>query len=307
MNKSALCGALLALATGLASCSRDDAQAPEAATPAQPKAEAPAASKDPHAPLMRAIFGDDYLPAKGYAIEGGAAAEVPVDGLPLILTATTSMVLPSSDTALVVEGSFRRPADEAMPGEVQGAPIHLYLLRRQGGTWHVTRRHENFAEQNRLPTEMRWISLGHGKPGLAVLTNYMGRGYMGTWLALFDPASDKMTDLADDGGSLLIKSTNDGDCEEHCWSAEAKWRIDPGSGNARNAAYDDLVLEIGGEESRRSNGEAEGEAEDAEDATPDQTGPAAAVEKRSLAGTARYVFGNGRYRLHEGTNTVPPL
>lgn len=297
-----LCCALLALAAGLSACSRDDPP-PRPATTAKPlaqKAKAPVASKDPHAPLMQAVFGADYLPAKGYAIEGGAAADVPGADMPLIQTAATSMRLPSGDTALVVEGSFRRPPGEELMGEIEGAPVHMYLLRQQGGKWHVLRKHENIAEKGRNGTDLRWVTLGPDKSGLAIEDHWLGQGYMATWLMLFDPTSDRVVNLI--GERLRIRSDNVDTCMDRCWSGEAKWRIDPGSGSARNVPYDDLVLEITGEETLQPAAGTEGGADDA---SPPRADAAAPAEKRSLAGTARYVFGNGKYRLQEGTNTLP--
>lgn len=286
----------------LSGCARDDAQPRVAATakPAQPKAEAPVASKDPHAALMRAVFGSDYLPARGYAIEGGAAADAGDGELPLLLTAATSMLLPSGDTALVVEGSFRRPAGEELLGEVEGAPIHLYLLRQQEGAWRVLRRHENIAEKGRHGTDLRWVALGPGKPGLAIESHWLGQGYQGTWLALYDPAGDKVANLL--GDTLMTMSSNEGACEEECWTGEAKWRIDTGSGRARNAPYDDLVLDITGEETLQADTEAE---EGRDEAPPPQADIAPPARKRSLAGTARYGFSDGSYQLREGANTLP--
>ncbi|QBH99524.1 hypothetical protein [Pseudoduganella albidiflava] len=294
---------LLALAaTTLPGCSRDDAPPRVAAVPkpAQPQAVAAVASNDPHAALMRAIFGDDYLPAEGHAIEGGPVANVQDGELPLVLTATTSMLLPSGETALVVEGSFQRPAGDELLGDVEGAPIHLYLLRQQDGAWHVVRKHENIAEKGRHGTDVRWLALGPGKPGLAVETHWLGQGYQGTWLALYDPASDKVENLL--GDSLMTMSNNEGVCEAECWSGEAKWRMDTGSGASRNAPYDDLVLDITGEETLQPANDVEG---DSDEASPAQTGTAAPARKRSLASTARYAFSGGSYQLQEGANTLP--
>ncbi|WP_338767608.1 hypothetical protein [Massilia sp. METH4] len=311
--KKLLPTALLALAAaGLPGCSPDDAP-PRAAPAAQPQAKAPVASKDPYAPLMQAVFGDDYLPAKGYAIEGGAAADVSPaqDGdMPLVLTATTSAALPSGDTALVVEGSFRRPTGEEMLGEVEGSPVHLFLLRQRDGVWHVVRRHENIAEKSRNGTDIRWVTLGPGKPGLAIENHWLGQGYTATWLSLYDPAGERMANLL--GDSLMTRSDNEGACEDECWSGEAKWRLEAGSGRARNAPYDDLVLEITGEETLQPGDGAQADTDEAPPPAP-ETGKspqpagdgATVAAKRSLAGTARYAYRDGKYQLVEGTNTLP--
>ena len=276
------CAALLA---ALAGCSRHDAGKP-ANPPPQTKARpVAAASKDPYAALMLAVFGADYD-----AVRGHASADPATDEMPLIMTAHSSQRLPSGETALVVVGHFRRPAGEELLGDAAGAPVNLYLLRQQGSAWTVTRRHEGIAESegHGHGMELRWVTLGRGIPGLAIERHWLGQGYVGAWLSLFDPASARPADLT--GQGIMIKSDNRDTCERACWSGQASWRLVPGAGR-----YHDLVLFISGEASGAS-ADAEGNDEQAAGELP----PA-----RSLAGTARYTFEQASYRLREGENTLP--
>ncbi|AXA92853.1 hypothetical protein [Massilia sp. YMA4] len=279
-----------AAAVALPGCARHDngpADVP-AISPAAARAAAMAASKDPYAPLMAAVFGDDYLPAQGRAVEGiGADSFQKANAT--IYRAATSTRLPSGETVLVVTSIATDENGDESPSLADPGRLSIYLLRQQDGRWHVTRRHDEVAQLGRMGEagELRWVMLSRNKPGLAVEHHWIGQGYVATRLSLFDPSREKITDLTGEG--ILIASDSSGACPEatHCWSGTAMWRFEPAAG-----AYDELVLTI------------KGEQDDVPDDAPAGT---AAAGTRSLAGSARYVFERGSYRLRDGANTLPVI
>lgn len=283
---------LLAAATAaaLSGCARHDNGPADTPTvsPAAARAAAMAASKDPYAPLMATVFGDDYLPAQGRAVEGiGAASFQKANAT--IYRAATSTRLPSGETVLVVTSTATDENGDESPSLADPGRLSIYLLRQQDGRWHVTRRHDEVAQLGRMGEagELRWVMLARNKPGLAVQHHWIGQGYAATRLSLFDPSRQKIADLTGEG--ILIASDSSGACPDatHCWSGTATWRFEPAAGT-----YDELVLTIAGEQ---------------DDVPEDAPAGTSAVGTRSLAGSARYVFERGSYRLREGANTLPVI
>lgn len=284
----------------LSGCSRKEPPAPPAAAPV---AEAPVAAKptpapaveDRYAPLMRAVFGSQYRSDKGDAL-----APMPdpwAEGLqtPLLLTGVESTRLPSGVTVLAVAGEDVN--DKGDPDSSMGQPAYLslYLLREENGQWRVLRRHENVAK---LGSEGRvgktgWVMLAPGRPGLSVEAPVGNRGENNTYLSLFDPAAEKVVDLAD---SIVIHSDNDDDCGDYrpkCWYNTAQWRLDAASSAE---PYHDLVLTI---DSKLRTAKP-GAIEAAEQGGSDEI----ARDEWTGQSTARYVFADGRYRLREGKNPM---
>lgn len=288
---------LTAASLALSGCARNDSAATEApvVSPAAARAAELAASKDPYAPLMRAVFGDDYLPAKGHAIEGIGDPDTFQKAYATVYTGATSTRLPSGETVLVVTSVATDENGDENPALPDPGRLSIYVLRQQGGQWNLVRRHDDVAQLGRVGFvgDLRWVMPGQGRPVLAVEHHESGQGYRGTWLSLFDPSKEKIVDLT--GSGIMTESDSTGACPAatHCWSARATWRFEPAAN-----AYDDLVLTITGEEDDVAD---ETAGEPAEDTAP----VPAQAKQHSLAGTARYVFQNGSYRLRDGANTLP--
>lgn len=282
--------AFLLVAAALSGCARHDNGPSDTPTiaPEAARAAAMAASKDPYAPLMAAVFGDDYLPAQGRAVEGiGADSFQKANAT--IYRAATSTRLPSGETVLVVTSTATDENGDESPSLADPGRLSIYLLRQQDGRWHVTRRHDEVAQLGRMgePGELRWVMLARNKPGLAVEHHWVGQGYVATRLSLFDPSREQITDLTGEG--ILIASDSSGACPEatHCWTGTATWRFEPAAG-----AYDELLLTITGEQ---------------DDVPEDAPAGTRSAGTRSLAGSARYVFERGSYRLRDGANTLPVI
>lgn len=281
----------------LTGCARNDSGVSDAPvlSPAAARAAELAASKDPYAPLMRAVFGDDYLPAKGHAVEGIGDPDTFQKAYATIYTGATSTRLPSGDTVLVVTSMATDENGEENPALPDPGRLSIYVLRQQGGQWNLVRRHDDVAQLGRVGFvgDLRWVMPAQGRPVLAVEHHESGQGYRGTWLSLFDPSKEKVADLT--GNGIMTESDSTGACPAavHCWSARATWRFEP---TAQPDGYDDLVLTIAGDEDDVAGGNAE------DDASATAAAPA---KRHSLAGTARYVFHNGSYRLRDGANTLP--
>jgi len=290
---------LTAATLALAGCARNDSGVSDApvVSPAAARAAELAASKDPYAPLMRAVFGDDYLPAKGHAVEGIGDPDTFQKSYAPIYTGATSTRLPSGETVLVVTSMATDENGDENPALPDPGRLSLYVLRQQGGQWNLVRRHDDVAQLGRVGFvgDLRWVMPAQGRPVLAVEHHESGQGYRGTWLSLFDPSKEKVVDLT--GNGIMTESDSTGACPAavHCWSARATWRFEP---TAHADGYDDLVLTIAGDEDEVADDKAEDNANEA-DAVP------APAKTHSLAGTARYVFQNGSYRLRDGANTLP--
>jgi len=282
----------------LAGCARHESGTADApvVSPAAARAAELAASKDPYAPLMRAVFGDDYLPAKGHAVEGIGDPDTFQQAYATIYTGATSTRLPSGETVLVVTSVATDENGDENPALPDPGRLSIYLLRQTAGQWNVIRRHDDVAQLGRMgfAGDLRWVMPGQGRPVLALEHHESGQGYRGTWLSLFDPSKAKIVDLTGDG--IMTESDSSGACPTatHCWSARATWRFEPA---ASAAHYDDLVLTITGDE------------DDVTDSAADQQPEASAAssKKHSLASTARYAFDGASYRLHDGANTLPPF
>jgi len=288
---------LTAAILALPGCARNDSGATDApvVSPAAARAAELAASKDPYAPLMRAVFGDDYQPAKGHAVEGIGDPDTFQKAYATIYTGATSTRLPSGETVLVVTSVATDENGDENPALPDPGRLSIYVLRQQGNEWNLVRRHDEVAQLGRVGFvgDLRWVMPAQGRPVLAVEHHESGQGYRGTWLSLFDPSKENVVDLTGDG--IMTESDSTGACPVavHCWSARATWRFEPA---ATAGGYDDLVLSITGDEDDVSD---EAKPDDEAEAEP------APAKKRSLASTARYVFQNGSYRLRDGANTLP--
>lgn len=292
------------LAATLAACYRDE---PAPVTTAKPVAAAaipsppppppaPPAAKDKYAPLMQAVFGDAYR-----AAEGNALADLPDETdanavFTAVQTGAASLRLPSGETVLAVAGERADADGKAASAHASSGNLSLYLLRQEGGHWQVLRRHKNIAQLGSFGNigKLGWITQPGGKVLLTAEHGGTWQGYTIGILSLFDPTADKVTDLARD---IPIHSTSDGACgptTEHCWDIAATWRFEPA---ATPGAYDDLVLAFAGEDETAKKG-----------APPPKDEMEGIERDRSeVAGTARYVFEDGKYVLRQGENLVPGI
>ena len=284
----------------LSACSRKE---PPAAPAPAPVAQAPAPAKpapaveDRYAPLMRAVFGSQYRADKGDALAPMPDTDNPATRTPLRLKAVASTQLPTGETVLAVAGETVDANSDPDSSQAQPGYLSIYLLRTEGGLWSVVRRHENVAQlgSQGYIGKTSWVTLAPGRPGLAVEGSQGNRGQRNDYLSLFDPAAERVVDLAD---GILIHSDNDDDCEDYrpkCWNNTAKWHLDSASAAAQ---YHDLVLDI---DSKLRNAKP-GAIEAAEQAG---SGPIARDEWTGQS-TARYVFADGQYRLREGQNEIQP-
>ena len=284
----------------LSGCSRKE---PPAAPAPAPVAQAPApvkpgpAVEDRYAPLMRAVFGNRYRSDKGNALAPLPDPWAADMQTPLLLTGIASMRLPSGVTALAVAGED--VDDHGDPDSSLGQPgyLSMYLLREENGQWRVLRRHENVAKlgSEGQVGKVSWVTLGPGRPGLAIESRVANRGQGNDYLALFDPAAEKVADLT---GGILIHSDNDDDCGDYrpkCWNNTAKWRLDSA---ATAAPYYDLVLDI----DSKLRSAKPGAIEAAEQGGGDDI----ARDEWTGQSTARYVFADGQYHLREGRNEIQP-
>ena len=282
---------LLAAAVLATACQRSAETSPRPviqvaqAAAAQPSASA-AAQLEPDMQrmmaLMRVIYGaskDDHviaaLPDYGDRKETGRYRLRPV----------AMRELGDGRVALVANANF---ADDEEPSHGQPGLLNAYLLQKQGAGWQVLRRFENVAEMGswgRLGI-VKWVELGAGRPGFAVISGGTWQGTTIRNMALFDLGDAQLRDLAEKVG--LVASDNDGDCEEdrqYCWNIEGRWRFE----RTTQQAYDDLVFEF--------DGFAEGRAEGGAQASP--------RKRVSVSGTARYAFRDGEYVLASGEHLVP--
>lgn len=295
-----LAAPLIAL-TLLAGCSRKEASVPPAApaAPVKQVAATPApvaGANDRYAPLMRAVFGTGYRPDQGNALVTMPDPYAAGMQTPLLLTGIASTQLPSGMTVLAVAGEDVDSNDDADSSLGQPGYLSVYLLREENGQWRVLRRHENIAKlgSHGQVGKVSWVTLGPGRPGMAIESRVSNRGQTNGYLALFDPAAEKAAVLTD---GMLIHSDNDDDCEDYrpkCWNNTATWRLDSASSAA---PYHDVVLDI---KSTLRN------AKPGAIAAAEQAGGDIARDEWTGQSTARYVFTDGQYRLREGKNEIEP-
>lgn len=288
---------LVALVTG---CSRDAAKlappAPQAATPVAAAAPpAPAQVKqDSYADLMRAVFGTHYRPASADALADLRDPDNPTKPVRMVATGVGSTLLPTGETVLAVNADMAEADGTAVAGHSSPGLLSIYVLNQQEGQWRVLRRHESVAalgSSGQIGT-VKWVQLAKGKTGLAVLNGATYQGATITYLALFDPTAEKITDLMAEDPAVYSGNGEDCGPMPTCWDAKAEWRFEPGA-----AVYDDLVLTITGHEDV---------AKDHDEEMVDGDKPIARIRK-PLDGKARYVFDGRQYRLSEGENTIPGI
>ncbi|WBS02522.1 hypothetical protein OU994_30500 [Pseudoduganella sp. SL102] len=307
---------IAALAALLAACSREEAPAaaaqaaakPATTTPAAPTAR-PSGKAGLHAQLMHAVFGDAYRPGRGDALADLPDEQSAGAVFAAVQTAADSLRLPSGDTVLVVAGE--QADDNGEPASSHAASGHLsfYLLRPDNGGWKVLRRQENVAQLGSHGSVgmLSWVTLPDGRPLLAAQHGGTWQGYSITTLSLFDPAAEKIADLA----GIALHSDSEGGCNPeggHCWNVEAEWHFEPAPAGGK---YPDLVLDFKGYDMP----EREGAQESAEEVQASGDGQheageethEAARERRAIAGSARYRFEHDKYQLKEGANLVPSV
>lgn len=310
----------VALVANLGACSRStpDQGKPEVSASAsgkvaEPEAAAPSAAKgaNQYEPLMQAVFGAAYRPAKGDAVAEQPDPDQPRNKMKMLLTPVNSTTLPTGETVLVVNGEAADDAGNGQAGHPTPGLLSLYLLSDKSGAWQVVARHESVAALGSFgkigPT--RWVKSTSGRPLLAVMDGGTWTGYTVSYLSLFDPAASQVRNLTP---QIPISSDSEGACgpsTSHCYAVDAQWHFAPSTSGDK---YDDLVLvfsgwdEVAAEAPAKAAGEEqaqEGEAQPAH-AEEDDEKPVQRVRKK-ISGAARYVFDKTAYRLKSGENPVP--
>ncbi|NHZ33118.1 hypothetical protein [Massilia rubra] len=246
--------------------------------------------------LMQAIFGEYYRPATRDALVGMPLRRNNVDTSGrFFIDAVSHSLLANGDTVLVANGVEMGKGGVRLDGVASPGFLNVFILRQEDGKWSVLKRHENIAKLGSFGSfgEVQWVTLGAGKPGMAVLTDGAWDGYFMHWLALFDPADEVMHKL----GGMRVASGGQDDCAHEpvhpCWIVRGKWRFAPPT---RQAAYDDLVFEFSGMHVRQRKPRNPALRKGVPDPiiTP-------------LKASARYAFDGKRYQLVEGKNPVPGL
>lgn len=303
----------LLLAGALGACSRDDGKAPaldaSAAAPAAAAASASASTPPasvataPPVPVahdgeraaawMRAIFRDAYDPVRKQALVTLPIFDYPK---PYLMSLTSAAALADGRFALIVVGT--PGPDDLVPDahdehEVARAysadRLNVYIVRPQADGWTVEGRHESLATMAKEPERraVRWTSLGAGKPGFTITTDFVGAPLSGKVLEIFELANGarKLAELSQ-------SSDNDNDCSietEACWNIAGTPQF---AGTASPDGYADLLIDFQGKRYRYSE---------------DDDGMTIVVPVATVAQSARYRFDGKAYELVAGSNPVEDL
>jgi len=305
-------GSLLTLliAGALGACSRDGGKAqhaPALGTPAAapaaastPPASAASVATAPPVPVahdgeraaawMRAIFRDAYDPVRKQALVTLPIFDYPK---PYLMSLTSAAALPDGRFALVVGGT--PGPDDSVPDaddehEVARAysadRLNVYIVRPQADGWTVEGRHESLATLAKDPERraVRWTSLGPGKPGFTVTTDFIGAPLSGKVLEIFELANGarKLAELSQG-------SDNDNDCSietEECWNIAGTPQF---AATTSPDGYADLLIDFQGKRYRYSE---------------DDDGMTIVVPIATVAQSARYRFDGKAYELVAGGNPV---
>lgn len=198
--------------------------------------------------------------------------------------------LADGSVALVANALKFDKDGRVITGHATRGMLSFYVMRKEDGKWVVEKRHENIAAlgSNGAFSEVKWVTLGEGKPGFVVEHGGSWMGSTIAWLSVFDLTDGSLHDLT--GESLSLYSDNDVECTDdssRCWQVGGEWQFEKREGSG----HDDLVL--------RFSGFKEGRATKA----PDK----AARQRETVTGMARYQFDGRRYVLVEGKNIVPEI
>lgn len=198
---------------------------------------------------MRALFGAGYDTREQHAL-----VDLEIDGAaaPHWMTPVASTTLPDGRVALVVNAMPWDKDGPDMPGIAAEGLLNVYLLRRDGDAWTVDERHQNLTSMGGMGRigEVRWVSLGAGKPGFIVTARLFNRGDAYAYSKIFE-LGNGVRELAN-----LMLSSNDADgCtpeRDECRDIEGSIRFaEPADG------YADMLVEFTGRTYRLADGAAE--------------------------------------------------
>ena len=239
---------------------------------------------------MQAVYGKDWNGKLAKAVTYLPDDEDRSQEQGMVVTYVAQSTLANGDTVLVTNAV---PADEngqAMIAHVTLGMLNVYVLRKVNGAWGTIKSHESITRLGSSGSlgEIKWVSLGKDRLGLAVLHGGTWQGSTIELLSLFDPQADVVTDLTD---QVRIASDNEGGCdpegEAECWKTVGDWKMAP---SLSGGETHDIVIAFTHEVSNL-NTNAEGGATALRD-----------VKKSQMK--ARYVFDGKKYRLMSGANPV---
>lgn len=198
--------------------------------------------------------------------------------------------LADGSVALVANAQEIDKSGRVITGHVRRGLLSFYVMRKEAGKWLVEKRHENIASlgSNGTFSEVKWVTLGEGKPGFVVEHGGSWMGSTIAWLSVLDLTDGSLHDLT--GHSVSLYSDNEVECTDdrsRCWRVSGKWEFEKREGSG----HDDLVLRFTGFNEVR----------------PAKAPDTAARQRETVTGMARYQFDGQRYVLVEGKNIVPEI
>ncbi len=287
----------LVLQSLLTACSEKTVHAPTppakvaaAVAPAPAPAPALTLSGQPSDALMQAVFGEAWHPKLSQAVTYLPDDEDRSQEQAVVVTYVAQNKLANGDTVLVTNAV---PADEnghAQIAHVTVGMLSIYVLRKVNGVWEIIKSHDSITRLGSSGSlgEVKWVSLGKDRLGLALLHGGTWQGSTIEMLSLFDPQAEVVTELTQ---QLRIASDNEGGCDPEsdveCWKTVGDWKMAPSlSGGETN----DIVIAFTHEASNQ---------------VKDANGKATLFrEQKKSQMKARYVFDGKKYRLMSGTNPV---
>lgn len=247
------------------------------------------------ASLMRAVFGKKYRFKLKNAFASLPDKEHPEITNSYLLSAYGHTVLPTGEAILVVNGEEADQNGQSMSFHASSGMLNIYVLRHKNKGWVVSNRYENFdmLGSDGNIGEVRWVNLGQGKTGLAMVSGGVWQGYVISWLSLYDVTNGNVRAL--NKQSFNLHSDNDNACgpEAECWNIDGEMSF---VSSPSAMEYDDLVLTFSGTRSKPKGDVTEGTDPDKIERT-----------ETNVHGRARYHFNGKTYALVEGQNIVPDI
>ncbi len=284
--------ALLVTFLTLSGCSDKKAPLPPPAaanTAAQPPQIPTPAEVPQAAELMRAVFGTDYDASRQQATLTLSNPDDATERSPYAVMALDHTVLPDGEMLLLTNARLLDDKGNLFNPDYSMGSLSLYVLRKQDGEWKIIKRHENFDTDGSLGDTgtARWVQLGQGRTGLALVKSDMLDGFASEILTLYDVSHGKIRNLTKDG--IAVYSDNSGVCKPRvlCWEVTGKWKLVTAPAGT---VYPDLLIEFTGKEMDPVEGATE-------DTTPNITRTTKPIKTQ-----ARYRFDGTSYKLIEGNN-----
>jgi len=264
---------------------------PAAANKSTQPPQSPTPGEEPleESALMHAIFGADYDANRKHATIKLPNPVNPTEHSSYAVTAWTQTILPDGETLLLTNGRILDDKGKLFNPDYNMGSLSLYILRKQDGKWKVIKRHENFDTNGSFGDSgtARWVQLGQGKTGLALVQADMLDGFQTEFLSLYDVSHGDIRNLTEE--SITVYSDNSGVCEPRvlCWEVTGKWKL---VAAPADIAYHDLLIEFTGKEMAPVKGATE------------NTDPNIARTAKPLKTQARYRFNGTSYKLIDGNN-----